>query len=350
MRLLPCVTRSDIRKGVTDSFGVVYSTDGTRLLKCKNKKISEYAVKDGTIAICYDAFTNCRQLKRISVSKTVEDIYDRFKGCVNLESIDVDADNTRFVSDNGVLFFKSRTILHRFPTGKSGSYTIPDGVQWFSFEGCKGLTEVTVPGSAKTLNRSFKDCVNLKAVTLSEGIKEIFEDVFRNCKSLTSLTIPKTVKRVYETAFTGCSKLKEINVESGSKHLISVDGVLFNRTMTKLFRYPEGKTGKEYVIPNKVKYLWNEAFYDCRHLRKITIPNSVKDIGAYAFLNCKGLKSITIPRSVKYMSEDIFLLDDNLTIRCEAKSARDGWDPCWNWKSYRDRSYCPVEWGVKAEK
>ena len=347
---IPFVTRSEIRKGVVDSFGVVYSPDGTRLLKCKNKKINEYAVKDGTIAICSKAFTNCRQLKRISVPKTVEYIYDRFKGCVNLESIDVDADNATLVSDNGVVFNKKRTTLYCYPTGKYGSYTIPDGVQWLSFVGCKGLTAVIVPGSAKTLNRSFKDCTNLKSITLSEGINEIFDDVFRNCKSLTSLTIPKTVKSVFETAFTGCSKLKEINVESGSKHFISVDGVLFNRTMTKLFRYPEGKTGKEYVIPNKVKYLWNEAFYDCRHLRKITIPNSVKDIGAYAFLNCKGLKSITIPRSVKYMSEDIFLHDDNLTIRCEAKSAQDGWDAYWNWKSYRDRSYLPVEWGVKAEK
>ena len=350
MKPRTCATRSDIRNGVTDSFGVVYSADGTRLLKCKNKKISEYAVKDGTIAICYDAFINCRQLKRISVSKTVENIYDLFKGCANLESIDVDVANAKFTSDNGVVLSKDRTMLRRFPTGKSGSYIIPKGVQWFSFEGCKGLTDVTVPSSAKMLNHSFKDCVNLKSVTLSDGIKEIFEDVFRNCKSLTTLTIPKTVKNVFETAFTGCSKLKEINVESGSKHYISVDGVLFNRTMTKLVRCPEGKTGKEYVIPNKVRWLWNEAFYNCRYLKKITIPKSVKYIGAYAFLNCKGLKSITIPRSVTNMSEDIFLHDENLTIRCEAKSAQDGWDPYWNWKSYRDYSYCPVEWGVKAEK
>ena len=43
------VTDEEIAKGVEDEYGVVYSRDGKRLLKCRNHKIFDYVIKDGTL-------------------------------------------------------------------------------------------------------------------------------------------------------------------------------------------------------------------------------------------------------------------------------------------------------------
>lgn len=48
-----------------------------------------------------------------------------------------------------------------------------------------------------------------------------------------------------------------------------------------------------------------EAFYDCRHLFKITIPEGVKEIGNLAFYCC-GLQSITLNNGIKKIGERAF--------------------------------------------
>lgn len=53
-----------------------------------------------------------------------------------------------------------------------------------------------------------------------------------------------------------------------------------------------------FVIPDGVKCIGNEAFGGCEGLTSITIPSSVTSVGYYAFSDCSGLTSITIPNSV----------------------------------------------------
>ena len=48
-----------------------------------------------------------------------------------------------------------------------------------------------------------------------------------------------------------------------------------------------------------------EAFYDCRHLFKITIPEGVKEIGNHAF-NGSGLQSITLNNGIKKIGAGAF--------------------------------------------
>lgn len=49
------LTDEDLYLSVTDEYGVIYSSDGKRLLK-GNKDLSEYTVKEGTEVICDNAF------------------------------------------------------------------------------------------------------------------------------------------------------------------------------------------------------------------------------------------------------------------------------------------------------
>lgn len=60
------------------------------------------------------------------------------------------------------------------------------------------------------------------------------------------------------------------------------------------------------VIPDSVKEISQDAFYECKSLKSITIPDSVAYIDEYAFYDCTSLESITIPDSVKYIDENVF--------------------------------------------
>jgi len=52
-------TEDDITNCVEDDFGVVYSRDGKRLLKCNNFELAEYTIRDNTLFVCNNAFNGC---------------------------------------------------------------------------------------------------------------------------------------------------------------------------------------------------------------------------------------------------------------------------------------------------
>ena len=61
------------------------------------------------------------------------------------------------------------------------------------------------------------------------------------------------------------------------------------------------------TIPDSVEYIGDYAFYDCSFLENLTIPENVKSIGANAFMGCKKLKELTFPASVEYVGFQQYL-------------------------------------------
>ena len=76
--------------------------------------------------------------------------------------------NPAFCSREGVLFNRDQTTLIRCPAGKSGAYTIPDGVtriENYAFGQCQRLTRVTIPDSVAYLGQNaFSGCDRLTEV------------------------------------------------------------------------------------------------------------------------------------------------------------------------------------------
>ena len=70
----------------------------------------------------------------------------------------------------------------------------------------------------------------------------------------------------------------------------------FNIENGVLTKY-NGKGGAV-TIPNTVKAIGEDAFFDCTTLTSVTIPSGVTSIGGWAFYDCKNLTSVTIPASV----------------------------------------------------
>ena len=187
--------------------------------------------------------------------------------------------------------------------------SIGDSAFWY----CSGLTSITIPDSVTSIgNRAFYNCTKLTSITISDSVTSIGNYAFYNCGSLTSITIPGSVKGIDNYAFYACNKLTSITVDPDNPNYASINGILFNKAMTELIYFPEGKIGA-YTIPGSVTSIGNYAFYYCNKLTSITIPNSVTSIGNYAFYYCTKLTSVTIPDSVTSIGSSAFSSCTGLT-------------------------------------
>ena len=132
------------------------------------------------------------KLTRVTIPDSVTGIgYAAFSKCGSLKSIDVGEGNTEYLSEDGVLFDKNKTVLIHFPAGKGGHYTIPDGVTSIgdhAFIQCARLTSVTIPDSVTSIGAvAFRVCYGLKSVTIPDNITKIKLGAFSSCSNLTSI-------------------------------------------------------------------------------------------------------------------------------------------------------------------
>ena len=80
-----------------------------------------------------------------------------------------------------------------------------------AFEGCSGLTSVTVGICVTSIGyEAFRDCSGLTSVTIPNSVTSIGEYAFYECSGLTSVTIPNSVTSIGGDAFAWCSGLTEI--------------------------------------------------------------------------------------------------------------------------------------------
>ncbi len=236
-----------------------------------------------------------------------------------------------------------------------------------SFKGSK-ITSIVLPDTVKELDEgAFYDCTDLSSIT-AKGVVTIGIDAFYNTKWLENQTkdaliyfnnvllpvqyqkksaadfadvvLPTKTTSAQAGAFSSLSSLKTINLPDtmqltgrefdgistlksfavslgtgqtkywkvgNNKELLSVDGI-------RLYKYPEGSTEKEYIVPSTVQYIED---YACQNalFNTLTMSCAAEYVGDYAFSNCYNLKAISIAndKGFKECGEYIFSGSNNLT-------------------------------------
>ena len=162
----------------------------------------------------------------------------------------------------------------------------------------------------------FKDCTNLKTVTIPDTVTEIGNSAFEGCISLEKINIPDSVIKIGNRAFTNCKFLNNINisnsvVEIGNSAFAGCSSLVTAVIPDKVIKISEGLFGKckslvNVTIPNGVIEIGNLSFAGCESISSIVIPKTVIKIGERAFANCKKLDIFIIPESVVKIGLEAF--------------------------------------------
>lgn len=149
-------------------------------------------------------------------------------------------------------------------------------------------------------------------MVISESVTNIDACAFQGCRSLTSISLPKSVTSLGRTSFWECETLSEISVDADNPAYASVDGILFDKSISTLLCYPEGKAYTESAIPSTVESIDDSTFYNYTKLVNLTLPGSIKSVGKYAFVGCTGLRKVELPRSLSQLGNSAFKNCENL--------------------------------------
>ena len=216
-----------------------------------NDKIESVEIKNGVTSIGYYAFSNCRNLKKLTVSESVTSIrQSAFEYCSSLESVTIPASVTSIernafdecwsldkvyysgtmeqwgAIDVGVnnyylleadIYCKDGNITQPIYCGedltwafKDGTLTISGTGDMFDYHGTdapwfgksKRIENVVLQGGVTSIGYyAFANCTNLKKATIPDGVTSIGEGAFTNCPSLESVTIPASVTSIGVWAF-----------------------------------------------------------------------------------------------------------------------------------------------------
>ena len=102
------------------------------------------------------------------------------------------------------------------------------------------------------------------------------------------MTIPASVASIVGNPFDYAQL--ELKLAPENPEFSLIDGVLFDKTGTKLLVYPCGRPGDTYEVPEGTTKIGAFAFAGCRQLSKVTIPESVTTIASNSFWNCDNLR------------------------------------------------------------
>lgn len=152
---------------------------------------------------------------------------------------------------------------------------------------------------------AFHGNLNLKSVVLPDSVESIGNYSFASCKYLKNVYIGSGVKDIHINAFTYSQRLEEINVSENNEVYSSKDGVIYDKTGTRLIFCPYGKT--DVIISDGALSIEKYAFRECKLLKSVEVPDSVTSMGSGVFMDCTGLESIKLPPHIDKIGNLFFV-------------------------------------------
>lgn len=348
--------------------GNLFNKEKTELLRYaigNNRK--EYTIPDFVTTINEFAFIRKYGTLKLNVPASVTIIEDYvFYNAHHLYYINVDENNPAYLSDDGVLFNKDKTILLCFPALRYGayhwgdyiedgidttkeSYMIPDGVKQIgaaafncseienvvipesveyiganAFDECRSLECVNIPGSVTSVQEcAFRDTA-MKELVIPNSVTYIGDGAFQMNSSLKSVTIPDSVNYIGDCAFSSCEKLSDIKMGDSVKNIgidVFVGTAYYNNPdnwennalyIGKNLIEVNDKEITEYTVKDGTVNIAGCTFYWCENIRELNLPDSVASISNYAFAGMSSVEKIDIPSGVTEIGDYTFMRCSNL--------------------------------------
>ena len=264
-------------------------------VKTEYKNTTSIVIPDCVTDISADAFKDCSALKTVTLQAgatcTLNAILNK---CPSVANFVVEEGHAIYSSDqDGVLFNKNKTILIKYPLGKTEtSYVIPASVEALAagaFEGNTTLTKVTISigmTDENEISTAFRTCTSLTEFAVPEGHSKFVTDdngylfyyEFGLTDSYTLVVCPVGVEeinldpnfsgaayiQVGENAFKGCSKATELYIGRKMKGGLTIyhfnnDLINIKSCTSDSSNYTVKETGSKQRLYNKAgEIIWKE--------------------------------------------------------------------------------------------
>lgn len=245
-----------------------------------NTSICSIIIESGVEYIPYQAFRKCKDLKKITIPKTVTHIESgAFYYPNDMKEVYVD-DLEQWLNYN----WKYVNNGCDYPlTGDEGLLYI----------GGEKIKKITIPNTYTSIPKcAFHGCTNIELITLPNTLESIGELAFSKTR-IKEIEIPNSVKNIGASAFSDCLDLESVRM---SNMVTKIPNVCFYNCEKLKFE-----------IPSSIQDFGYQAFLNCKSLEKITIPNGIVSLGSSnIFENCVSVKTITLPSSLESIGMSVF--------------------------------------------
>lgn len=367
--------------------GILYNKDKTELYFCTNAKAgTSFAVPDNVEKIWNGAFSGCGKMASLKIPASVTSMKDHAvfgtsMFCPGLSSIEVDAKNPNYCSQDGALYSKDKTMLEMYPPKKAGSsFVVPDGVKTIGKAAFRrsAVKNITFPKSVETIgSQAFMETV-LTSITVlnpscnisaeayigfagsndtiiygypgstaedfAERARVIFKVVGSDDNKQTpasgdsSGAKPKgtkitdikssgtyTVTAANTVAYAGPANASEKSVAIPAS--VTYEGVTYKVTSIGAKAFKGNKKVTSIKMASQITKIADSAFENCTKLNSVTVASGVTSIGKNAWKGCKKLKKITIQsKKLKTVGKNAL---KNINKNCKIKV------PSAKWKQYK---------------
>ena len=235
------------------------------------------------------AFEGCTSLVSVKIPDTVEYInFNVFCGCSALKSIEVDANNSEYSSENGVLFNKNKDTIVAYPMGKEDtSYVVPDGVLEIgmsAFHSCSKLTNVKLPDGVEIIDDfAFAFCYGLESIIVPDSVRYLGDAAFLFCIKLESVTLGNGIAYIGNTVF---SYSAFYNNESNWEN----DGLYIGKYLLNVSK----NVGEVFWVKGGTEVIADCAFSSCEKLVSVMLPETITSIGETLFYECPLIENIVV--------------------------------------------------------
>lgn len=241
------------------------------------KNVAEIVLSPEVTSIGYKAFLNCANLEDLTMPllyvnyNTMQDArnscqgyYYGLPGSVDDYHDDYNGKTFRLHINGGGIYYGAGNDKNWEHAGT----ILGKGFGGRIFQLCKGIGEVTIDNITVIPQFAFKECTNLKKVTIGGAVQNIMAGAFTD-SGIEEIVIPDSVKEIGEYWLVEWS-----------------DGATF-----RYFGYSTSS---------------GNVFLNCQNLKRVVIGNGVENIPAYMFADCTGLEEVTIGENVRFVDNRAF--------------------------------------------